>query len=284
MGRRKTEFAESASTNVRTYDMFFQRLMELAINSFQWINLPDTIDPRFLELVLFEQGQAIFFKDEVIGYLALMCTATAPFDVYNVPMRRRAYSSNNGYHKDLTIDDSVIIYNNYLRTNGFLELTQYARRLCEIQRTIDVNVVAQKTPLLLQCSENQRLTLKNVYMQYSGNQPAIFGEKNLMPDSVRVLNTQAPYVADKLQILKRQVWNEALTFLGIENANTEKKERLVSDEVNSNLGSVYAQRMARLNARKDACEKINRMFGLNINVRYNSTFESTITEEGVVSG
>lgn len=284
MGRRKTEFAESASTNVRTYDMFFQRLMELAINSFQWINLPDTIDPRFLELVLFEQGQAIFFKDEVIGYLALMCTATAPFDVYNVPMRRRAYSSNNGYHKDLTIDDSVIIYNNYLRTNGFLELTQYARRLCEIQRTIDVNVVAQKTPLLLQCSENQRLTLKNVYMQYSGNQPAIFGEKNLMPDSVRVLNTQAPYVADKLQILKRQVWNEALTFLGIENANTEKKERLVSDEVNSNLGSVYAQRMARLNARKDACEKINRMFGLNIDVRYNSTFESTITEEGVVSG
>ena len=284
MGRRKTEFAESASTNVRTYDMFFQRLMELAINSFQWINLPDTIDPRFLELVLFEQGHAIFFKDEVIGYLALMCTATAPFDVYNVPMRRRAYSSNNGYQKDLTIQDSVIIYNNYLRTNGFLELTQYARRLCEIQRTIDVNVVAQKTPLLLQCSENQRLTLKNVYMQYSGNQPAIFGEKNLMPDSVKVLNTQAPYVADKLQILKRQVWNEALTFLGIENANTEKKERLVSDEVNSNLGSVYAQRMARLNARKDACEKINRMFGLNIDVRYNSTFESTITEEGVVSG
>ena len=284
MGRRKTEFGESASTNVRTYDMFFQRLMELAINSFQWINLPDTIDPRFLELVLFEQGQAIFFKDEVIGYLALMCTATAPFDVYNVPMRRRAYSSNNGYQKDLTIQDSVIIYNNYLRTNGFLELTQYARRLCEIQRTIDVNVVAQKTPLLLQCSENQRLTLKNVYMQYSGNQPAIFGEKNLMPDSVKVLNTQAPYVADKLQILKRQVWNEALTFLGIENANTEKKERLVSDEVNSNLGSVYAQRMARLNARKDACEKINRMFGLNIDVRYNSTFESTITEEGVVSG
>lgn len=284
MGRRKTEFGESASTNVRTYDMFFQRLMELAINSFQWINLPDTIDPRFLELVLFEQGQAIFFRDEVIGYLALMCTATAPFDVYNVPMRRRAYSSNNGYQKDLTIQDSVIIYNNYLRTNGFLELTQYARRLCEIQRTIDVNVVAQKTPLLLQCSENQRLTLKNVYMQYSGNQPAIFGEKNLLPDSVKVLNTQAPYVADKLQILKRQVWNEALTFLGIENANTEKKERLVSDEVNSNLGSVYAQRMARLNARKDACEKINRMFGLNIDVRYNSTFESTITEEGVVSG
>ena len=279
MGRKKTQFGESAITNNRTFILFYNRLTELAINSFEWINLPDTCDPRYLELCLFENGQAVFFRDDVVGFLALACAASSPFDVYNVPTLRRAYAAN-GYQNNLTNKDSVIIYNNYLRTNCLLEVQQYARRLYEIQRTIDVNVSAQKTPLLIQCNENQRLTLKNVYMQFSGNEPVIFGEKNIIPDSVKVLNTSAPYVSDKLQILKRQIWNEALTFLGIENSNTEKKERLVTDEINSNLGSVYAQRMARLNARKDACKKINAMFGLNVDVRYNSTFENKIIDEG----
>ena len=279
MGRKKTQFGESAITNNRTFILFYNRLTELAINSFEWINLPDTCDPRYLELCLFENGQAVFFRDDVVGFLALSCAASGQFDVYNVPTLRRAYAAN-GYQNDLTNKDSVIIYNNYLRTNCLLEVQQYAKRLYEIQRTIDVNVTAQKTPLLIQCNENQRLTLKNVYMQFSGNEPVIFGEKNIIPDSVKVLNTSAPYVSDKLQILKRQIWNEALTFLGIENSNTEKKERLVTDEINSNLGSVYAQRMARLNARKDACKKINAMFGLNVDVRYNSTFENKIIDEG----
>ena len=278
MGRKKTQFGESAITNNRTFILFYNRLTELAINSFEWINLPDTCDPRYLELCLFENGQAVFFRDDVVGFLALACAASGPFDVYNVPTLRRAYAAN-GYQNNLTNKDSVIIYNNYLRTNCLLEVQQYAKRLYEIQRTIDVNVSAQKTPLLIQCNENQRLTLKNVYMQFSGNEPVIFGEKNIIPDSVKVLNTSAPYVSDKLQILKRQIWNEALTFLGIENSNTEKKERLVTDEISSNLGSVYAQRMARLNARKDACKKINAMFGLNVDVRYNSTFENKIIDE-----
>lgn len=276
---KKTEFAKSLLINRNTFIMFYERLKELAINSFEWINVPETIDTRFLELTLFENGVSVFFKDEIIGYLALQCAIGGNINIYNVPTSPRAYASN-GYNRDLTLKNSVLIWNNYNHTNCLLEINEYARRLYEIQRSIDVNVTAQKTPIIIQCAENQRLTLKNVYKQYEGNEPFIFADKNFLPDSIKVLKTDSPYVADKLQILKRQIWNEALTFLGIENSNTEKRERLVSDEVSTNLGAVHAQRMARLNARKDACKQINEMFGLNIDVRYNSTFENYLQDEG----
>jgi hypothetical protein len=144
----------------------------------------------------------------------------------------------------------------------------YARRLYEIERTLDVNVKAQKTPVLITCSENQRLTMKNLYMQYDGNEPFIFGDKNLDLNSIKVLKTDAPFLGDQLNMLKREIFNEALTYLGISNINVQKKERMVTDEVTRNMGSIEAQKYTRLNARKDACKKINKMFGLEIDVEY----------------
>lgn len=258
---------ESAWLNSATYSQYYNRLFELAINMYQWKNLPDSVDERFLELTLFTKGMAIFFRDEVMGELALNCTINGRLDVYGIPINRRAFAVN-GYQKNLTAADSVIIYNNYTHTNSMLDVEMYARRLYEIERTMDVNVKAQKTPTLIKGTESQMLTLKNLYMQYEGNEPFIYGDKSLDISGIDVLNTNAPYVADKLNILKRQIWNEALTYLGVENSNTEKKERLVSDEVTTNLGGVEAQRFCRLNARRKAAEAINKMFGLNIQVDF----------------
>ena len=113
MAKRKTEFENSLFKNQQRYVYYYNRLKELAMSMFEWKNLPDTCDERFLELALFEQGKAIFFEDDVMGYLALRCTVSGGFNVYNVPIRRRAYAVN-GYHKQLEEKDSVIIYNNYL--------------------------------------------------------------------------------------------------------------------------------------------------------------------------
>lgn len=268
MGKSKRARWESAYLNNRTYLQYYNRLLELAINMYEWKNLPPTVDERFLELILFSDGMAVFFMDDGgLGYLALQCMIGGELDVYRIPILRTAYATN-GYQAKLDITNSVIIFNNYTHTNSMLDVEMYAKRLYEIERTIDVNVKAQKTPLLIRGTENQRLTLKNLYMQYDGNEPFIFGDKNLDMDGIKVLKTDAPFVSDKLQVLKRQVWNEALTYLGIENSNTEKKERLVSDEINSNLGGVEAQRFCRLNARRQAVKKINEMFGLNIEVDF----------------
>lgn len=274
MGRRKrTNFEDSATTNTLTYMQYLRRLMELSMSMFAWKNLPNTVDSRYIELRLFETGSVVFFKDDVLGELCLDCIQQGNFDVYGNPITRRAYSCYNNYQKVLNDKDSVIIWNNYLRTNSVTDIQLYAKRLWDLDRSVDVNAKAQKTPLLIQCNEKQRMSMKNLYMQYDGNTPVIFADNNIDINGVKVVSTQAPYVADKLYQLKNQIWNEALTYLGISNLNINKQERLITDEVSSSQGSTISSRYSRLECRKQAVEKINEMFGLNIEVDYRKDYQ-----------
>lgn len=259
--------SEAFLENQRTYLQYVNRLTELSISMFEWKNLPNTIDARFLELALFNDGMAVFFKDEVMGYLGLQVMIGGALNVYRIPITRTAFAQN-GYRMKLDSSNSVIIFNNMLHTNSILDVQEMSKRLYEIQRTIDVNVIQQKTPKIITCTENQRLVMKNLYAQYMGNEPFIFGDKNLDLSGIKTLDTTSPYVANKLYELKTQYWNEALTYLGISNVNTVKKERMITDEVQRNLGGTIASRYSRLFMRQQACEEINRMFGLNISVDY----------------
>ena len=284
MSRRKgRQFWESAIMNNSTFRQYYNRLVELSISMFEWKNLPDSVDPRFLELTLFADGQAVFFEDEVMGYLALQNAMGGGFDVYRIPTNRRAYAVN-GYQKQLNENDSVIIYNNYLHTNSMLDAQMFAKRLYNLDRSIDVNANAQKTPILLLCDDSERLTLENMYMQYDGNKPVIKGVKGLNPNAFTVLKTDAPYVADKLYQLKTQIWNEALTYLGISNINITKKERLITDEVTRNQGGTIASRYSRLQTRREACKKINKMFGLDVWCDYREDFQEIDNDNDTIIG
>lgn len=278
MGRRRTNFDESLRKNNGTYRFYLDRLTELSISMFDWQNVPDSIDPRFLETTLFLNGSAVFFKDEDLReeniegeedgtLLALPVAMNGNFDLYNIPTRRTAYATN-GYNRNLTNKDSVIVYNNMIRTNSVQTCTVYARRLWNLDRAIDVNANAQKTPVLIRCNDSERLTLVNAYQKWEGNEPVIYGTKDFDPNSISVLRTDAPYVARDLYELKTQIWNEALTYLGISNMNFQKRERLVTDEVVRNQGGTIASRYSRLEARREACKKINKMFGTNIEVYF----------------
>lgn len=269
--RKKTNFDESARDNNINYLYYYQRLKELSISMFEWKNLPDSCDERFLELTLFEDGQAVFFYDEVLGYLCLQCVINGKLNVYRIPINRRAFAVN-GYNKQLDNTNSVIIYNNMIRTNCQMEVQMFAKRLWDLDRSIEVNARAQKTPVLVTAPEQQRLSLLNAYKEMDGNSPVIFGDSGLNKDGISVLSTGAPFVADKLYQLKTQIWNEALTYLGISNLNVQKKERMITDEVSKSLGGTVASRYSRLQSRKQAVEKINEMFGLNIEVDYREDF------------
>lgn len=271
--RGNGQFEESALLNNISYMQYFNRLTELAISMFEWQNLPPTVDPRYIELHLFQNGSMVYFNDDVIGNLCLDCLPNGNFDVYGNPVNRRAYSSYNNYQRDLKEDDSVIIWNNYLRTNSITDIKMFSKRLYLLDRIIDVNANAQKTPVLVQGTEKQRLTLLNLYKEFDGNSPFIFGDKNLDLNALKSLNTGAPYVADKIYQLKTQIWNEALTYLGISNINIQKKERLITDEVTRNQGGTIASRYSRLQARREAVDKINAMFGTNIRVDYREDFQ-----------
>lgn len=279
--REKTLFDESATVNNLTYMQYLNRLTELSVSMFEWKNLPPTVDARYLELHLFETGSMVYFDDDVIGNLCLDCLPSGRLDVYGNPVLRRAYSGYNNYQKLLKESNSVIIWNNYLHTNSILEVKMFARRLYNLDRIIDVNANAQKTPVLIQGTEQQRLTLKNLYKEFDGNSPFIFGDKNLDLNSLKCLQTGAPYVCDKLYNLKQMYWNEALTYLGINNTGAQKRERMLAIESSQAQGGTISSRYSRLQSRREAVEKINAMFGTNIEVNYREDFISIYEGQGV---
>lgn len=273
-------FWRATEENLYDWYMYFDRLVEIAISLFEWDNLPKGLDARFLELGLFRDGMMIFFQDEDLkgedsdGYYALRTMVGGNWSVYDIPKERTAYATN-GYNAHLDDTNSVIIYNNMIHTNSVNTIMQFAKRLSELDRTIDTNTKAQKTPILIRCDDKERLTLQNVYKKYDGNSPVIYADKSLDPTPLGVIQTGAPYVADKLYELKSQIWNEALTFLGVPNIVDNKPERMTDDEVNRMLGGTFASRYSRLMARQQACEQINEMFNLNITVNYRDDYKET---------
>ena len=286
------QFWESANANSIAQQYYLSRLSELAMSMFKWKRLPDSIDPRFLEYTEFYEGATVFFKDDSLTnrnlsenergedgtYLALQVVLGGNLNVYRVPNNRKAYAVNT-YNKQLDATNSVIIWNNMLRLPEYGRMMFYAEKLAQIDRAIDVNVKGQRFPIAILCDESQRLTMKQVYKQYDGNEPFIFGDKSLDLSGIQVINTGSPYVADKLQQLKNNIWAEAMMCLGIPNSPSEKKERLVANEAKVSQGGTLASRSSRLEMRKRACDEINKMFGLDIDVEYNQDLDMS-TEDG----
>lgn len=263
MGKRR--YTENMRRNNAEWYYYVERFSELALGMMDWQNLPDTVDARAIELGLFDRGNMVFFVDEVIGPLCLPAIFNGPFDVYGYPINRRAISFYNQYQKNLTPKDSVLIYNNLLRSNTYSVVRIFAKRLWALDRIVDINANSQKTPILIRCNENERLTAQNMYADYDGNKPVILVDKGFDVDNVlTVIKTDSPYVADKIYQLKVNIFNEALTYLGIPNSNVWKKERQLKDEVIRDMGGTLASRNSRLEARQRACEQINKMFGLDI--------------------
>ena len=273
--------------NNETYADYLDRLKLLATSLFTWEGLDEIAGEgasRFLELSLYEYGRACFIKDDELGYMALRVNPSDTFNVYMLPTKVQAWSI--GYQKNFDFDDVVYIMNNELQVPTARTINQFAYRLYETERTIDVNLIAQKTPVLIEGDTKTILTLKNVYMQYSGNMPFIFGSKAFdVSNKLNVLNTNAPYLIDKLELHKHEIWNECLTYLGIDNANTDKKERLITDEVESNNEVINYYLNCFYKTRKKACDEINKKYGLDIKLQLNKevldllkTSEDEITE------
>lgn len=276
---QRAQNAETFLTNQDTATMFMWRLMNLAISVFKWDNLPEGVDSRMLEFWLLRDGFVGFFYDEMLksdekrrapeGYAVLPLLLQGEWDMYEYPKSRCAYAVN-GFQYDCNEDNSVIIFNNYLRVPMWMTLWQYAYRLSEVQRTIDINCKQQRTARVIRCDEKERLTYLNAAKEVDEGRNWVHGNKNLDMDNFQVFDITTPFVANEMQVYKHQLWNEALTYLGIENVNTDKKERLISDEVINNMGDVEAERFTRLNARKQACDEINNLFGLDVDVDFRS--------------
>ena len=285
-------FLDSALMNSRTYFDYVERLKKICLSMFEWVNLPESMNARYLEECLYYKGQAALLKDETYGFINTQAASGGYLNIYGLPSQLNCYSYQ--YQKvrnlytglDGTKDkDCVLVMNNWQRIPTVNTIELFCQRLAEAEMTASVNIKAQKTPVLIVVDENQRLMMENLYAQYDGNRPFIFGDKNqLSENAIKCISTGADFIADKVMDYKKQIWNEALQFLGINTLQTEKKERLITDEASSNNELINLNLQSMLIPRQEAAKQFNKLFGLEgtdkeISVRLRSDLYNIIKQE-----
>lgn len=251
---------EAMFMNNATFIDYFDRMKLIATSLFTWKGLDDVGgNSRFLEQVLFEDGRAVFVQDPELGYLSVRVNPTDKLNVYRLPTRIEAWSI--GYNKQFNFDDVVYIQNNELEKPTFETISLFAKRLYETERAIDVNLKNTKHPIMIECDPKTQLTMKNVMMKLDGNEPFIFGNKDFnIGNRLNAIDTKTPYIIDKLELHKHNIWDEFLTFIGINNANTDKKERLITAEAESNNDLINYYLNCFYKTRRKACDEINLKF------------------------
>ena len=294
--KNNKKFFNSLYMNNTTYLDYLNRFRRIALARFEWVNLPTSMNARWLEMCLFDYGKASLLKDENLGFINTKCSNNNVINIYGLPSDlhcfsfeyqkwRKLYCGLNEINGNDPYKEAILVMNDYDMTPTLSMMDLFAYRLYECDRTCDVNVKAHKHPVMVICDENQRLTMENLYSQYDGNEPFIFGDKNQLDEkNLRAINTNAPIVLKQIDEHKKEIWNEALTYLGINNINVEKKERAVVDEINSNNELVNLNLDVYLKPRQEACRQFNELFGLTgtdkeISVRVNSDLANVIKKE-----
>lgn len=266
----KDAFRDAVLMNNDTYIDYLERMKKICLSMFEWQNLPNSMNARFLEMCLFYNGQAALLYSDDYGFINTMAADGGYINIYGLPTEINCYSYRFNERRGLyTVDtgeekgkECILVMNNYERVPTSATISLFAYRLAEAQRTADVNIKSLRTPILITTDQKQYFTLKKMYEQYDGNTPAIFADKNIItPDALKAIKTDSPVLLDDIMEYKVQIWNEFLTFMGLQNL-AEKKERLISNEVDSNNEVINMNLQALLIPRKEACRQFNEKYGL----------------------
>ena len=279
MARKRNNWTELL--NDFTFKTIYDKYKLITMNAFKWEGLPDGIQERHIERELFANGKAIFFRDPLMSYMVLSAQDGVGLNPYGDPLSYRAIGLN--YNEEYESDDCIIIENNKLRlpTEPFINF--YALKLTEAERTMDVNVKANKTPVIVLCDDKDALSFKSIFRKVDGNEPAVYADRSLNIEGVKALDLKAKFLGIELMEYKKSVENELLTFLGINNTPFEKGERLITDEANSNNQLIESFMDLQLEARERACEAINEKYKLNVSVKKRQQSFPQGAEKGVES-
>lgn len=263
----KRKLINSQLSNFATYNMYLRQLLTLAENVFEFKNLNSYIDISYLNKQLLRKGSVAFFKDEVLGLLALPYSVVNGLDVYGRPTKIEVIGQN-GYRRILKSDEFVIMYDNNGRYPLYLDICQYAERLALNVRTSDINIAQQKTPRVFKTTTDKERSIRDLVNNVDGDENTIITYDNMDLDETSMVLAPAPYVTDKIDIHKENIWNEFLRLIGISNLAMMKKERNISDEIQAMQGGTIASRFSRFEPRKRAIEEINKKFNEKIEVQY----------------
>ena len=258
----------SQYTSSLTQKMYRRQMITLAQNVFEFVNLPEYIDVSYLNKTLVFNGAIAFFKDEVLGVIALPFDVIGNLDVYGRPIEIMARSANGRYYRKLKRDEFVIMYDNNGRYPIFDDIYQIADRISLCVRTQDVNIFQQRTPRYWLTDKDNEYTVRNTLNDVEGFMENVLAYKTLDLDSLSTVQAPAPYVTDKIDDHLTRLWAEFFRLIGVANIQEQKKERIIVDEMIASQGGTIASRYSRFEPRSKAIKEINKKWGLDIVVRY----------------
>ena len=267
----KTRMINSQLSNARTYQMYFRQMLSLAENVFEFEGLNRFIDVSYLNKTLMRQGSIAWFKDEILGVIALPYRSLTTLDIYGRPKKIEVFSKANNYHRILKKSEFVIMYDNNGRYPLYLDICQMAERIANCVRTQDINVSQQKTPRIWKTTQDKLLSLKALLNNVDANVESIVtqnGEDMKVLDDLECILNPAPYVTDKIDQHLKELWAEFFRLIGVANLQEQKRERVIQDEMIASQGGTIASRYSRFEPRANAIAKINEKFGTNISVKY----------------
>ena len=241
--------------NFNTYGLWRDTLANLTIASITWENMPDTVDVLYLEKQLFYRGAVIFFAT-TDGLVCASGFGTSLPNLYNIPSQR-VINAPNGFTATLSNQNSVICYNNLLRKPSVFEANVYAGRLADLDSTIDVNSMTQKTPFLLKANKRNELSVKNAFMEIVGNSPALAITDDNNPDAIQVLNLNVDFKGKDLRDLQRDIFSEYCLRNGISSEGTVKNERQLVGEIAANNSGAIIYQQSKIKPRKQVCDILN---------------------------
>ena len=264
----KTRMINSQLLNFNTYNMYFRQMLTLAENVFEFEGLNRFIDVSYLNKTLTRQGSIAWFKDEILGVIALPYRSLTTEDIYGRPKKIEVFSKANNYHRILKKSEFIIMYDNNGRYPLYLDIAQMAERMANCVRTQDINISQQKTPRVWKASSDTLQSVKALLNNIDSNVESVVAHETENLDDLECILEPAPYVADKIEVKIDKIWAEFFRLIGVANLQEQKRERVIQDEMIASQGGTIASRYSRFQPRANAIEKINEKFKTNISVKY----------------
>lgn len=262
-----------------TYEMYLREMLSLAENVFAFDEVPENVDISYVNRNLLQKGAVVWFKDEVMGTIALpFTTRQSKFDIYGNPTEVDARAYNGRYFRRLKKDEFVIMYDNASRYPIYADIIQMAERIALCVKTNDVNIKQQRTPRIWKTSQDMKKSVEDIINNVDCLEEDVTTYDSIEWDDLQAVMAPAPYVADKIDMHLDKLWAEFYRLIGVANIVEQKKERLITDEMNASQGGTIASRYSRFEPRADAIKKINKKFGENMSVYYYDGIPTTKKE------
>lgn len=241
--------------------------------AFEFGGIPDTWDYDYLLENLFIHGY-IAITDTSIGVIPLRCGITG-INAFDHPTQAIfANAALGNFERNLFGDnpstDCALVKLQYNYNGAMPIVNRYSAMLALCDNSIAVNLRNSKVAFIgFVSSKQQAASLEKMYASIDSGKPAVYVKRGdgLTSEDIYYNHVRETYIANDVQLLKQSIKNDFLTEVGLNNANTDKRERLVVDEVNANNNEIQANVQHWIDNIREGLKRANKLFGLNLSVK-----------------